>query len=458
MRRFRLAPIAAVLLLAVAGSAAAQSPADAGLLPWSGQIAVREGWLTKRHELLLPMMRRHGLGMWIVVNEEFHDDPLTQYIAPPRVYTGNRDVFVFLDAGDAGLRKIALTGYSEENLQRFFESPNEPRPAAQALKELYEQYRPAKIGLGMGGGRGVQRSLTHDTYRWLAESMGAEAESRFSSAADLIEEFLDTRIPEEYEHYLTAVKLTEMLARRALSNEVISPGTTTVGDVRRWLYDALWAYGVRTWFQPDLRVQRQGGGLPTSRGFLAVAPEATVFQPGDVVHLDFGLTYMGFDTDWQKMAYVLKPGETDVPEGLKQAMRNTNRLQDALMRRHSRPGRTVAEVYAATMAGMDSAGIRAQIYSHPIGAQGHGLGASIDFRSAQRPASAAGQQKRLRAGSYISIELNTRTAVPEWGGQDVFVMMEDDAWLADDGWRFFRPRQEAWYLIAPVPARIVSSP
>lgn len=448
MRHFPSMVALALTISLLPPAAPGQSPAG-DLLSWSEQIAVREGWLEKRHAMLLPMMRRHGLDMWIVVNEEFHDDPLTQYVAPPRVYTGNRDVFVFVDAGADGLRKIALTGYAEENVQRFFESADEPRPAAQTLRALYEQYQPAAIGLNIGGRRGVQRSLTHDTYLWLAAAMGPEAESRFSSAADLIEEYLDTRISEEYEHYLAAVKLTETIARRAFSNEVITPGLTTVGDVRRWLYDALWEHGVRTWFQPDLRVQRQGGGLPTSRGFLAVAPESTVILPGDVLHLDFGITYMGFDTDWQKMAYVLKPGETDAPEGLKEAMRNTNRLQDALMRHHSRPGRTVAEVYQGTMAEMDSLGIRAQIYSHPLGNQGHGLGAGIDFRAAQRRS--AGQEKRLRRGSYIAIELNTRTAVPEWDGQDVFVMMEDDAWLGDDGWHFFRPRQEAWYLITPVP-------
>ena len=126
-------------------------------------------------------------------------------------------------------------------------------------------------------------------------------------------------------------------------------------------------------------------------------------------------------------------------------MRNTNTLQDALMQRHSRPGRTAGDVYRATMAEMDSAGIQAMIYSHPIGAQGHGLGASIDFRSANRPSMDPG--KALRDGSYISIELNTKTAVPEWGGQEVFVMMEDDAWLDADGWHFFLPRQESWYVI-----------
>ena len=72
------------------------------------------------------------------------------------------------------------------------------------------------------------------------------------------------------------------------------------------------------------------------------------------------------------------------------------------------------------------------IYSHPIGLHGHGLGASIDFRAAQRADIGQQAQKRLRLGSYISIELNTATPVPEWNGQKVFVMMEDDAHLTDE--------------------------
>lgn len=420
--------------------------ADA-LLPWSQQIAVREQWLVQRHAMLLPMMRRHGIGMWIVVNEEFHDDPLVHAIAPPRPYTGNRDFFVFIDAGDQGLKKFAITGYTEENLARFFDAPfTEPRPPAATLRDLYQQYKPATVGLGIRGTRGQTRTLGYDSYRFLAETLGPEAEKTFMSAGELVQEYLDTRLPEEMEHYRTAVTVTEAIVRRALSNAVITPGVTTVGDVRRALFDMLWAAGVRTWFQPDLRVQRATGDIATSRGFLAVAPEGTVIQRGDVVHIDFGISYMGFDTDWQKMAYVLKPGERDVPAGLKQAMANSNTLQDALMQRHARPGMTGGAVFNATMAEMRERGIEAMIYSHPIGNQGHGLGTSIDFRSGLRSDTTA-QNSRLRLGSYISIELNTATPIPEWNGKRVFVMFEDDAYLTEQGYRFFRPRQEQFYLI-----------
>ena len=417
------------------------------LLTWSQQMAVREQWLEKRHQMILPMLRRHGIDMWIVVNEEFHDDPLTQYVAPPRPYTGNRDFFVFIDTGEKGLRKLAITGYAEETLEKFFESPEEPRPADKVLPELWEQYHPKKIALSYGARRGVQRSITKDTFDFIAEKMGPEAVKRFVPAADLIEDYLATRLPEEFSTYADLVWLTDVLTRRAFSSEVIAPGKTTLGDIRRWFYDQLGARGVGTWFQPDLRVQRKGVPNNTSRGFLAVSPDATVVQRGDVLHVDFGIFYMGLSSDWQKMGYVLRPGERDVPQGLKRALKNTNELQDALMLRAARPGRTGGEVYNLAMEEMKRKGIEAKIYSHPVGNQGHGLGPSIDYRSTQRPEIATAQAKPLVKGSYEAIELNTLTPVPEWDGQKVFVMMEDDAYLTDEGYRFFRPRQESWYVI-----------
>jgi len=415
------------------------------LLPLSEQVQIREGWLEERHAMLPEMMRRHGIHMWIVVNEEFNNDPLTQLIAPPRPYAGNRDIFIFTDVGDR-VRKVATTGYSEVNLQRFFESPNEPRPAAEVLKELYDEHQPLRIGLAIGSRRGQARSLTWESFNFLAEALGPEAASRFVSAADLIEEYLDTRIPEELEHYRLATELTEAIVRKAFSNDVITPGVTTIGDVRRFLYDQVWENRVTTWFQPDLRLQRRGMENTTSRGFLAVAPEHWVIERGDLIHVDYGITYMGLDTDWQKMAYVLREGETDAPGGLKAALSNTNALQDALTLRAARPGRAGGEVYRLTMAEMEQQGIRAQVYSHPLGNHGHGMGPSIDFRSAQRGDTEQLAQP-LRPGSYMSIELNTITPVPEWDGQDVYIMAEDPAHLTSDGYRFFRPRQESFYLI-----------
>ena len=415
------------------------------LLTVREQQALREAWLKKRLDtILLPLMRQQKIDMWIVTNEEFHPDPVTEYIAPPLPYNGRRDFFIFADRGGDKLDRIALVRYAEEHLKYFYEVLNPPGGQTAAnLKRIVAERNPKTIALNMGGTRGATNGITHDTYKYLTDTLGPDYASRFVSATPLIVEYMDTRLPEELETYRTAVALTDILTQRAFSNEVITPGKTTVGDVRFWFLQQVNNLGLSVWFQADLRVQRQNHVTGKTLQFLEVAEESTVIQRGDVIHIDCGLNYMGLSTDWQKMGYILRPGEKDAPEGLKKALTNTNRLQDALFT-HIKIGAKGFEVYEATMADMKTAGIEAMIYSHSVGNQGHALGASIDFR---RPTTGAPPEPAFREGSYTSIELNTSTPVPEWGGQKVTIMMEDDAYLTKEGMKWFRPRQTAFYLI-----------
>ena len=329
-------------------------------------------------------------------------------------------------------------------MKLFFDVQIPPgREIADTLRRIVTERNPKTIALNMGGTRGATNGITHDSFKFVTETLGQDYASRFVSAAPLIVEYMDTRLPEELEHYRTAVAVTDILTRRAFSNEVITPGKTTVGDVRFWFLQQVNNLGLGVWFQPDLRVQRRSQETGKTLQFLDVAPESTVIQRGDVIHIDCGVNYLGLSTDWQKMGYVLREGEKDVPEGLKKALTNTNRLQDAMFM-HIKPGAKGFEVYDATMADMKTAGIEAMIYSHSVGNQGHALGASIDFR---RPLAGAAPEPPFREGSYTSIELNTTTPVPEWGGQKVTIMMEDDAYLTKDGMKFFRPRQTSFYVI-----------
>ena len=412
------------------------------LLSLREQMDVREVWLKKRFDsILLPMMRKHGVSMWIVTNEEFHSDAVTDSIVPPIPIVGRRDFFIFADNGKS-LERFAVVRYEEERLKNHYTLISPPRDKTpETIRKIVEERDPKTIALNFGGGRGQTDGITHDAYKYLADALGKEYESRFVSAGKLVTDYLDTRLAEELEHYRTAVLITDILTRRAFSNEVITPGKTTVGDVRWWLLQKVNDLGLTVWFQPDLRVQRQARANETSQQFLAVADESTVLQKGDLIHVDFGLNYMGLSTDWQKHAYILREGEKDAPEGLKRALKNTNLLQDALFQ-FARPGMTGSEVYEKTMEQIKKDGIEAMIYSHPLGTHGHGLGASIDFRKA-----IGGSEERLRLGSYTSIELNTSTKVPEWNNQKVTIMAEDDAVMTEKGYEFIRPRQTEFYLI-----------
>ena len=437
-----------VTLLLFGGTAIAQGvpggaiPAMPKLLSQLEQMEVRERWLTKRLGTLLPaMMKRHGIDMWIVVNEEFKSDPVTEHIVPPIPIVGRRDLFIFIDRGER-VERIAMVRYDEERLNNHYKlvMPQRDKFGAE-LRKLVDERTPKTIALNFGGTRGQQSGLSHDGYRFLAETLGPENEKKFASAAKFLTEFFDTRLPEELEQHEKAVHATDLITRRAFSNEVITPGKTTVRDIRWWMIQQVNDLGLGIWFQPDLRIQRQRTETGTTGQFLSTAKEAEIIQRGDLIHVDFGLIYMGLSTDWQKHAYILKPVETDAPEGLKAALRNTNRLQDTLFS-FARAGMTGTQAYDLTMAEMRKQGIEAMIYSHPIGAHGHGLGASIDFRRG-----IGGDEDKLRLGSYTSIELNTSTAVPEWGGQKVTIMAEDDAVMTENGYKFIRPRQTEFYLI-----------
>ena len=430
-----------ILFTAFAALGQTGIPAMPKLLSQREQMEVREKWLTARFALLQPMMKRQGIEMWIVVNEEFKSDPVIDQLVPPMPIVGRRDVFIFIDRGDK-LERIAMVRYDEERLHNHYKLVMPARDKfGEELRKIVDEAKPKTIALNYGGTRGQQSGLSYDAYKFLAESLGAENEKKFVSAAPLLTEFLDTRLPDELTEYQKAVHLTDFLVRRAFSTEVITPGKTTAGDVRWWLLEQVNKLGLTVWFQPDLRIQRQKKPNETTSQFLSTAKENEVLQKGDLLHVDFGLNYMGLSTDWQKHAYILKDGENNAPNGLRYGLVVTNRLQDLLFT-NAKVGMTGAEVYEKTMADAKQFDIEAMIYSHPIGTQGHGLGPSIDFRG-----TVGGGGNKILPGSFMSIELNTSTVVPEWDNQKVTMMAEDDAVMTPEGYKFIRPRQTALYLI-----------
>lgn len=430
-----------ILLSSFAVWAQTETPKMPKLLNQREQMDVREKWLTARFALLQPMMKRHGVDMWIIVNEEFKSDPVMDQLVPPIPIVGRRDLFLFMDAGNR-LEKIALARYDEERVANHYKFLTPARDKfGEELRKIVESFNPKTIALNYGGTRGQQSGLSYDAYKFLADTLGPETKKKFVSAAPLLTEFLDTRLPEEMSEYQKAVLVTDILTRRAFSNEVITPGKTTAGDVRWWLLEQVNKLGLTVWFQPDLRIQRQQTKTGTTGQFLSTAKESEILQRGDLLHVDFGLNYMGLSTDWQKHAYILKEGEKNAPNGLRAALINTTRLQDILFS-VARPGMTGSEVYEKTMAEAKQKGLDAMIYSHPIGTQGHGLGPSIDFRG-----TVGGGGNKILNGSYLSVELNTSSSISEWGGQKVTMMAEDDAVMTPEGYRFIRPRQTALYLI-----------
>ncbi|HKS39046.1 MAG TPA: M24 family metallopeptidase, partial [Blastocatellia bacterium] len=169
-------------------------------------------------------------------------------------------------------------------------------------------------------------------------------------------------------------------------------------------------------------------------------------ERGDVLHVDFGITAMRLNTDTQHMGYVLREGETDVPAGIKQALKNTNRLQDLLMER-MKPGRSGNEALADALAKMKAEGIKGTIYTHPIGDHGHGAGPLVGLWDRQQGVPGRGDVMIL-PGTWFSIELQATTPIPEWGGKELWVGQEEDAVIDEQGHiTWVLKRQTEYHLV-----------
>jgi Xaa-Pro aminopeptidase len=280
--------------------------------------------------------------------------------------------------------------------------------------------------------------LSVELKAYLEAAIGQPYASRLASSEPLVIEYVSTRTPAELAIAQEASWRTWNILRRALSNEVVAPGRTTLMDVHWWIVDEWKRQGLEFNFPPGLSVMRQG-----TNGLDDV--DDPVIQPGDVIHVDFGVRQSGIVTDQQKLAYVLRPGEEEAPEGLRQAFARSARVA-RIIAESLTPGRLGRDVKAAAETLARQEGIEALVYSHVQGNWVHDAGAWAIHDWPERYGTHP--REPVRASEFWSIEFSASTPVPEWGGQIVRFGREEDAWVDADGVvRFMAgPQTELWLI------------
>ena len=419
-------------LLLIALLAASAFAAD-GAFPSSlrRQAALQQAWLKARLDGNLPvLMRKHGVAMWIVACREYAEDPAFFSLVSPTVFAARRTtIYVFNDPGqEKQIERFALGGDSNGGLYTVYRDPDAPNHEIygdtqwQVLRKLVDSRRPKNIAVDISETHAFSDGLTVGMQEKLMAALGPENAGRVTHAENLALEYQELRVPAMLPAYRDMMAIVHQLIARAFSNEVITPGKTTDEDVVWWLRQQVNDMGLGTWFQPSVMVQRAGA----RQGLDFLHKEGgIVIQRGDVLHTDFGITAMRLNTDTQHMGYVLRPDETDVPAGLKQALLNGNRLQDIVLER-LRPGRTGNEILKDALHAMREAGIKGTIYSHPIGDHGHAAGPLIGLWDRQEGVPGRGDAPVLPM-SWFSIELSAWTPVPEWKDQEMQMGLEEDA-------------------------------
>jgi Xaa-Pro aminopeptidase len=426
-----------VVLLQVA--ALAQTPAlppfpASGVLSHRDQAAHVYRWISDRFDTVLPaLMRREGIDMWIIVSREYNDDPVFRSMSPLTTFSSRRrTILVFYDQGDKGVERLSIGRFDYERLFNVVATQNDAQ--WEGLRKVVEARNPKVIGINTSEAWNHADGLTANEKENLLRALGPAFASRVKSAEMLAVGWLEVKTADETAAYRHVMTVAHKVIREAFSNAVVKPGVTTTDDVLWWMRQRVADQGLGSWFHPSVSIQR-AGPTPTSR----------VIQPGDLLHTDFGLVYLGFSTDTQHHAYVLKPGETDAPPGIKAGLAAANRLQDLTMQ-HAKPGATGNAALKGALDQARAEGLVPSIYCHPIGYHGHAAGPPIGMTDYQSGVPVRGDYI-FRPNTWHSIELNVTHQVPEWNNQNVRFALEEDAALLPTGWEWIDGRQTRLYLI-----------
>ncbi|HVS33523.1 MAG TPA: M24 family metallopeptidase [Thermoanaerobaculia bacterium] len=429
----------AILLLAT--SALAQ-PA---VLPDRARVDAVNRALKDRLDNLLPsLMRETGIDMWLIINREYAEDPVYLTLVPEPAFAARRTtILLFFDRGpEKGVERMTVSRYPMPGYYEAAWEGGEIEQQWTRLGEIIRERNPKRIGVGVSRNWAFADGLSHGLHERLMAVLDPALRNRVVSAENLVVRWLETRTPLELEFYPTVVAIARSVIEEAFSERVITPGVTTTDDVAWYIRERYAERGLPIWFMPYVNIQRPGIACEAATDFCG---ESGIIQRGDVLHTDVGISYLRMNTDTQEMGYVLKIGETDVPESLKAALGAGNRWQDILTSNFV-TGRTGNEILAATRAASQKEGIRSTTYTHPLGFHGHAAGPTIGMWDNQGPTPIQGEW-RLRANTAYAIEGNVKAPVPEWNGQLVQVKLEQSAIFDGRKVHYLAGRQTRWHVV-----------
>lgn len=429
----------ALIILLLFNSSYAQYPA---ILTQRDQAKVIDDLLEDRLRNTLPgLMRREGFDMWVVISREYNEDPVIETLLPATWMAARRTtMLVAFDKGaDKEMEFLAVARYDVGKVfKRAWDPDANPDQWAQ-LGKIISERNPKKIGVNKAPSWGHADGLTSNDYDNLIKVLPKDLQGHVTSAEKLAVGWLETRTEKEMILYQQICRIAHDIILEGFSDTVIQPGVTTTEDVVWWYREKIKELKLDTWFHPSVSIQRNEAETITAK-----RPTPLVILPGDLLHVDFGITYLRLNTDTQQHSYILKAGETEVPSYLKNAFAKGNRLQD-LLTGNFKEGRTGNEVLKATREQALSEGITPSIYTHPIGFHGHAAGTTIGMWDFQGGVPFTGDYPMHYKTAY-SIELNCTVNIPEWK-KDIRIQLEEDGYFDETGFRYIDGRQKEIILI-----------
>lgn len=378
------------------------------------QYALCDEILKDRLENLMPrLLKECGVDMWLVLCREYNEDPVFKTITPQLVKNASRTSCFIFSLDQNGTYEALSLSRPNPRLEPFYIQAYNPKTESQydAIAKAVAQRNPKKVAVNISVDCAQADGMSKMLYDNLYECLGDKIVPDDTIAI----RWLETRTEKELELYPSIYRIAMDVLREAYSRDVITPGVTTTTDVEWFIMQRINDMGLDAWFAPDVDLQRRGETDQRMSG--------VVIQEGDLLHTDMGLAYLNLYTDSQRLGYVLREGETEIPEGILNGFARGNRFQD-IVRENFVEGRTGNDIFFAAVEQAKQENIRPMLYSHPIGFYGHGAGPSMGMYDNQGFVPLHGELK-LHKDTCYALELNITEPVPEWDNQDVCFMLEE---------------------------------
>jgi Xaa-Pro dipeptidase len=423
----------------------------------------------EKFDIALPKaMRENGVDMWIHAAKL--DLGVGVYLQAPASSAGSISYFIFTDRGGERIERAILGGEL---------TPTEPVFDIVCLDadlgRFVAERDPKRIAVNMSTSSAVADGLTHTGYLRLVDDLGTKYAERLVSAEQVITDYRDRRVISEIVAYGQLCELTRQIIERALSNEVITPGVTSLEDVGWWLVAQVHALGTEPSYSRLFLPQIIHSDVSTPEEY--DSPQY-IFRRGDLFQLDWGFDSVNIGSDIKRTAYVLPEGKIAVPAGLQHAWDQGLKARQVL-HDNIKVGRTAVETLNVVGEAFEKAGFVfvnlihdpmfgggwAKVWEEALGLRGlrpeemdktqvsidcHCVGNTGDSEIEPGPGISSFRPRSshitIKPNHLLAFEMFANSPIPEWGKR-VRLGLEDDAIVTEDGIQFLYPPNSKIRLI-----------
>ena len=257
----------------------------------------------------IEILKELKIDMWLTFVRETSGvrDPALDFLIGPNDLTWP-SALILTGKGE----KIAIIGNLEKDaLQRlnvFDAILGYDTAVSDLLRETITRLNPDRIAVNTSRNNVHGDGLTHAMYEILRDYLkGTPYADKLISAEPVINALRGRKTPDELARIRKAVEITDEIYKRTF--DFIRVGMTEI-EIGEYMHKLAHEYGV-TYAWPAESCPAVNSGPNSAVGHSG--PTELKVERGHIIHFDFGVKYEDYCSDIQRVAYVLREGETEAP-------------------------------------------------------------------------------------------------------------------------------------------------